>query len=72
MKSEALQGTIAKYRVIRHIKTQEALRQHTTVGSPNTFRKYLEEPDLMPIGVFNDIMTALNVPKEEKIELLTK
>ena len=72
MKSDELQGTIEKYKKIRHIRTQEQLRRHTTVGSPNTFRKYLNNPDLMPLGIFEEIMTALNVPKEEKIELLTK
>ncbi len=70
MKAELLQGTIAKYMKIRHINTQAQLRAHTRVGSPNTFRKYLASPDLMPLGVFDEIMGALNVPEEERIELL--
>lgn len=70
MNSEQLQGTIAKYMKIRHIRTQDQLRKHTRVGSPNTFRKYLASPDLMPLGVFDEIMGALNVPEEEKIALL--
>lgn len=69
MKAEDLQGTIAKYMKKRHIKTKAQLREHTTIGSPNTFKKYLEDPDLMPLGVFNQIMDALNVPKEERFEL---
>lgn len=70
MKPELLQGTIAKYMKVRHIRTQDQLRKHTRVGSPNTFRKYLASPDLMPLGVFDEIMGALNVPEEEKIALL--
>lgn len=70
MRAEDLQGTIAKYMKKRHIRTQAQLREHTTVGSPNTFRKYLANPDLMPLGVFNQIMDALNVPREERVELL--
>ena len=70
MKAEDLQGTIAKYMKKRHIRTKAQLMAHTTVGSPNTFRKYLEDPDLMPMGVFIQIMDALNVPREERFELL--
>ena len=70
MNSEQLQGTIAKYMKIRHIRTPDQLRKHTRVGSPNTFRKYLASPDLMPLGVFDEIMGALNVPEEERIALL--
>lgn len=70
MKAEELQGTIEKYKKIRHIRTNEMLRQHTTVGSSTTFRKYMNDPDLMPLGVFNQIMSALNVPQEERLALL--
>ncbi len=62
-------ATIEKYQSLRHIHTKEALRAHTTVGSPNTFRKYLKDPELVPIGVFEEIMSALNVPMEEQLEI---
>lgn len=70
MKAELLQGTIEKYKKIRHVRTQAQLREHTSIGSPNTFSKYLADPDLMPLGVFNEIMDYLKVPWEERIELL--
>lgn len=70
MKPELLQGTLKLYMELRHIKTKEQLRQHTTVGSNKTFLKYLKNPDLMPMGVFFEIMKALNVPLDEQIKLL--
>lgn len=69
MKAEQFQGLIRNYMIIRHIKTLEDLRQHTTIGSNNTFLKYYRNPDLMPVGVFLEIMKALNVPKEEQYKL---
>ena len=72
MNAELFRGTINKYREIRHIRTQEDLRKHTTVGSSTTFRKYLADPELIPIGVFNQIMDSLKVPYEERWEILKK
>lgn len=69
MNTELFQGTVEKYKKIRHIRTQEQLRLHTTVGSHNTFKRYFEDPELMPIGVFNQIMNCLNVPQEERLEI---
>lgn len=69
MDKELFRATTKKYMELRHIRTKEKLRAHTTVGSDNTFRKYWEEPELMPIGVFNQIMRSLNVPMEEQIEI---
>ena len=72
MNAELFRGTINKYREIRHIRTQEDLRKHTVVGSSTTFRKYWNNPELVPLGVFEDIMNALNVPYEERWEILKK
>ena len=72
MKTEAFQGTVEKYKTLRHIRTQEQLRAHTTVGSNKTFIKYWNNPELMPLGVFNQIMDSLNVPYEERWEILKK
>ena len=70
MNPQAFQGTVMKYMILRHIRTKEQLRLHTSIGSNKTFLKYWHDPDLMPIGNFEQIMKALNVPWEEKIELL--
>ena len=70
MNADLFQGTCEKYKKLRHIRTQEQLRAHTTCGSSTTFRKYFKDPNLMPLGVFCQIMTALSVPYEERWEIL--
>lgn len=69
MNADRFKATASYYMTLRHIN-KEQLRQRTTVGSKSTFVKYFNEPDLMPIGVFNQIMKALNVPLEQQFELL--
>jgi len=70
MDAQLFQGTVEKYMKIRHIRTKEQLRSHTTCGSNKTFGKYLNNPELMPIGIYEEIMRALNVPKDEKHSIL--
>lgn len=72
MNADLLQGTIEKYKKLRHVSTQAQIREHTSVGSPNTWTKYLNDPSLMPMGVFFDIMDYLKVPWEERVEILKK
>lgn len=69
MKADQFQSTVRQYMVLRHIRTLEDLRGHTTVGSNTTFLKYWKCPDAMPVGVLEDIMSCLNIPQEEKIKL---
>ena len=68
MNADVFQATIEYYKSLRHITTNEKLRKHTTVGSNATFGKYLKNPDLMPIGVFEQIMDSLNVPKADRFK----
>lgn len=70
MDSALFIATIEKYQSLRHIRTKEQLRKHTSVGSNTTFLKYMKEPELMPIGVFEQIMGTLKVPQEEQIQIL--
>lgn len=65
MDAELFRATLKKYMELRHIRSKELLRAHTTIGSNKTFLKYWNEPELMPIGIFFQIMKALNVPYEE-------
>lgn len=65
MDDDLFRATLKKYMELRHIRSKEQLRAHTTVGSNKTFLKYWNEPELMPIGIFLQIMKALNVPYEE-------
>lgn len=70
MNPELFQGTISKYMILRHIRTREQLRMHTSIGSNKTFSKYWHNPDLMPIENFEQIMKALNIPLEEQLNLI--
>lgn len=70
MNAELFRATTKKYMELRHINTQEKLRAHTTCGSSTTFRKYWNDPDLMPMGMWEQIMDCLNVPQEERFDVL--
>lgn len=70
MKADLFRATTKKYMELRHIRTKEQLRAHTTVGSNKTFLKYFQDPELMPLGVFLQIMNSLNVPEGERIDIL--
>lgn len=66
------ESMIVSYMVLHKIRTKEALRARTTIGSNVTMLKYFNNPDCIPIGSFNEIMTALKVPQEERIKIMTK
>lgn len=70
MNADNFAATIAKYRKLRHIHTLEQLRAHTTCGSSTTFRKWLQDPNMIPIGEWENLMNALKVPKAERIEMM--
>jgi hypothetical protein len=69
MNSDLFRATIRKYMELRHIRTLEQLRSHTTVSN-KTFLKWWHSPDLMPIGVLVQILDSLNVPADERAKLL--
>lgn len=70
MNTDLFRATCKKYMELRHIRSREQLRLHTTVGSSTTFRKFWNDPELIPLGVFLQIMKCLNVPQEEQFEIL--
>jgi len=70
MNADLFRATTKKYMELRHINTRERLRAHTSCGSSTTFRKYWNDPELMPMGIWEQIMTCLKVPQEEKFEIL--
>ena len=69
MNEDLFRATTRKYMELRHIRSKEQLRKHTTVGSPVTFTKFWNDPELIPLGVFLQIMDSLNVPQEERFEI---
>lgn len=70
MNAELFRATLAKYKSLRHIDTLEQLRAHTSCGSSTTFRKWIKDPNKMPVGEWENLMNALKVPKAERIEIL--
>lgn len=70
MNTELFTATLAKYKSLRHIRTLEQLRAHTCCGSSTTFRKWMRDPELIPVGEFLRIMDALKVPIDERNEIL--
>ena len=72
MNGDLFRATVKKYMELRHITTREKLRAHTSCGSSTTFRKYWNDPDLMPMGIWLQIMDSLNVPNADRVEMLTK
>ena len=61
-----------KYMKLRHINSLEDLRSQTTVGSNTTFLKYLDDPELMPVGKMAEVLTALKIPKETRLDIIMK
>ncbi len=71
-KGQILESELSKYMILSRVKSKEELRLLTTVGSNVTMLKYLDNPERMPIGNLNEIMSALRIPKEDKIKILEK
>lgn len=72
MDAELFRATVAKYKTLRHITTLEQLRMRTTCGSSTTFRKWMRDPELIPIGEWENLMNGLKVPTAERLEILKK
>ena len=68
MNGDLFRATTRKYMELRHIRTLEQLRSHTTVSN-KTFLKYWHNPDLMPLGIWEQIMDSLNVTTEDRLEI---
>lgn len=71
-KGELFEAECRKYMKLRHIRTMEELRSHTTIGSNTTFLKYLDDPEAMPLGKMAEILTALKIPRDLRQEILLK
>ena len=69
MNGDQFRATTKAYMELRHINTKEKLRAHTSCGSSTTFRKYWKDPDLMPLGIWEQIMDSLKVPAEERFKM---
>lgn len=66
------ESELLRYMKLRKINSKEQLRILTTIGSNKTMLKYFQDPENIPIGKALEIMSALKVPKEEQIRIITK
>lgn len=71
-KGRMFEADIAKYMIVCRVKSKDELRQHTTIGSNNTMLKYMDNPEKMPLGNFMEIMSALKIPKDERLQILER
>ena len=65
------ESELSRYMKLRNITSKEKLRGLTTVGSHGTIIKYFDDPEQIPMGKMSEIMSALRIPKEEKVRILT-
>lgn len=70
-KGKIFESELSKYMKLRDITSKEKLRGLTTVGSHGTIVKYFDDPELIPMGKMQEIMSALRIPKEERIRIVT-
>ena len=71
-KGQILESELSKYMILCKVRSKEELRQHTTVGSNTTMLKYLDNPERMPLGNLKEIMSALRIPKDERLQIMEK
>ena len=71
-KGELFEAECRRYMKLRHIRSLEELRSHTTIGSNTTFLKYFDDPEVMPLGKMAEVLAALKVPKDIRVELISK
>lgn len=70
-KGMIFESELAKYMKLRGINSKEKLRMLTTVGSHQTILSYFDNPEKIPMGKMQEIMSALKVPKEERVRIVT-
>jgi len=71
-KGALFEAECRKFMKLRHINSLEELRSHTTVGSNTTFLKYFDDPEAMPLGKMAEVLAALKMPKDTRVEIITK
>ena len=66
------ESELSKYMKLRNITSKEKLRVLTSVGSHETMIRYFKDPELIPIGKMIEIMSALKIPKEERMNIIAQ
>ena len=71
-RGDLIRGILRKHMELSHIRSHYDLMRYTTIGSTTTFRKYWNDPERFPIGDLLRMMDGLNVPYEERYEVLKR
>lgn len=71
-KGALFEAECRKFMKLRHINSLEELRSHTTVGSNTTFLKYFDDPEAMPLGKMAEVLAALKMPKDIRVDIISK
>lgn len=71
-KGAIFEAECRKFMKLRHINSLEELRSHTTVGSNTTFLKYFDDPEAMPLGKMAEVLAALKMPKDIRVDIISK
>lgn len=70
MNADLFRGTVQKYMTMRHVK-RETLQKAAPLSN-KTFGLYMKDPGKFTLEQFENIMNSLNVPYEERWEILKK
>jgi hypothetical protein len=71
-KGALFEAECRKFMKLRHISSLEELRSLTSVGSNTTFLKYMDDPECMPVGKMAEVLTALKMPKDTRLDIISK
>lgn len=66
------ESELKKYMSLARMSSKEALRARTTIGSNTTMLKYFDDPECIPVGKLTEIMSALRIPKDERIRIVSR
>lgn len=66
------EAEIRKNMKLRRLNSLEDVRKLTTIGSNGTFLRYMDDPELIPVGKMAEIMAAVNMPKDDRLRILSK
>ena len=71
-KGRIFEAELRKYMKLRHLSSLEDVRKLTTIGSNKTFIKYMDDPELIPVGKMAEILQAVKMPKDDRLRVVTK
>lgn len=71
-KGRIFESEVQKYMTLAGNWSKEALREHTSIGSNVTMLKYFDDPETIPIGKMTEIMSALKIPRDERMRIIQK